>query len=463
MKYNVQPVVDLDLLELAEIEMGIAHFPMEIDDEVFILNEELLDENRGLTYEGTDDANAVEVYSDVHSEDNNGRGMEEQSDDIADMVMDEKTSDAFGKFIKSNLELFKDKIILDVGCCCGVLSQHCILAGAAMVIATGNQNAARYVLALALDHGIEDVFYPVKGDISEIELPMQVQHVDVIVSEWTGASEFVGSRLQDVIYARDKWLVKGGLIFPNVGQLFITGLYDNPITYTEGYQAAKVEDSEDHSTPSSDSDSGEANVGQSPQIREYYVGPVDVVTQKYLLKTVDLQTLPAAEAYISSEFKLRMLDEGPFVALSLHSDICVSLPNRKLKRLFSTGPTHPETYLLQTVLVLDNAHFVTRETQLKGVLSLRRNSDDGIEYSLHLRGDQLVTDLLAELSLGDDFYLEILESLPSLFGEERMIDSLSDETDFYVGIESLALLFSEQNSEVNVDQDTDSVAEAKHQ
>ncbi|XP_034661036.1 probable protein arginine N-methyltransferase 1.2 isoform X2 [Drosophila subobscura] len=448
MKYNVQPVVDLDLLELAEIEMGIAHFPMEIDDEVFILNEELLDE---------------EVYSDVHSEDNNGRGMEEQSDDIADMVMDEKTSDAFGKFIKSNLELFKDKIILDVGCCCGVLSQHCILAGAAMVIATGNQNAARYVLALALDHGIEDVFYPVKGDISEIELPMQVQHVDVIVSEWTGASEFVGSRLQDVIYARDKWLVKGGLIFPNVGQLFITGLYDNPITYTEGYQAAKVEDSEDHSTPSSDSDSGEANVGQSPQIREYYVGPVDVVTQKYLLKTVDLQTLPAAEAYISSEFKLRMLDEGPFVALSLHSDICVSLPNRKLKRLFSTGPTHPETYLLQTVLVLDNAHFVTRETQLKGVLSLRRNSDDGIEYSLHLRGDQLVTDLLAELSLGDDFYLEILESLPSLFGEERMIDSLSDETDFYVGIESLALLFSEQNSEVNVDQDTDSVAEAKHQ
>ena len=44
--------------------------------------------------------------------------------------------------------------------------------------------------------------------MEETELP--VAKVDVIVSEWMGYCLFYESMLDTVIFARDKWLVRGG-------------------------------------------------------------------------------------------------------------------------------------------------------------------------------------------------------------------------------------------------------------
>ena len=44
--------------------------------------------------------------------------------------------------------------------------------------------------------------------MEEVQLP--VSEVDVIVSEWMGYCLFYESMLDTVIFARDKWLVRGG-------------------------------------------------------------------------------------------------------------------------------------------------------------------------------------------------------------------------------------------------------------
>ena len=48
----------------------------------------------------------------------------------------------------------------------------------------------------------------IQGKVEEVELP--VDEVDIIVSEWMGYCLFYESMLDTVIFARDKWLVRGG-------------------------------------------------------------------------------------------------------------------------------------------------------------------------------------------------------------------------------------------------------------
>ena len=47
----------------------------------------------------------------------------------------------------------------------------------------------------------------VKGKVEEVELPDDIEKVDIIISEWMGYCLFYESMLNTVIYARDKWLV----------------------------------------------------------------------------------------------------------------------------------------------------------------------------------------------------------------------------------------------------------------
>ena len=41
--------------------------------------------------------------------------------------------------------------------------------------------------------------------------------VDIIISEWMGYCLLYESMLETVLYARDKWLAKDGMLFPDKG------------------------------------------------------------------------------------------------------------------------------------------------------------------------------------------------------------------------------------------------------
>jgi protein arginine N-methyltransferase 1 len=58
-----------------------------------------------------------------------------------------------------------------------------------------------------------------KGKIEEVTLP--VEKVDIIISEWMGYCLLYESMLETVLFARDKWLAEGGLLFPDKGMLLI--------------------------------------------------------------------------------------------------------------------------------------------------------------------------------------------------------------------------------------------------
>jgi protein arginine N-methyltransferase 1 len=69
--------------------------------------------------------------------------------------------------------------------------------------------------------------------VEELELP--VPKVDIIISEWMGYFLLYESMLDTVIFARDKWLSKDGLLFPDQAVLYITAIEDGD------YKAEKMD------------------------------------------------------------------------------------------------------------------------------------------------------------------------------------------------------------------------------
>ena len=130
-----------------------------------------------------------------------------------EMIKDHVRTESYRKAIENNAEQFKGKVVLDIGCGTGVLSLFAARAGAKMVIGVDNADIAYYAKEIVKRNGYENVVKIYKGKMEEIELP--VEKVDIIISEWMGYFLLYESMLDVVLWARDKYLVPGGLILPD--------------------------------------------------------------------------------------------------------------------------------------------------------------------------------------------------------------------------------------------------------
>ncbi|ETO74313.1 hypothetical protein F444_09927 [Phytophthora nicotianae P1976] len=142
-----------------------------------------------------------------------------------EMITDRVRTDGYRNAIINNPQVFKDKVVLDVGCGTGILSMFAAQAGAAKVIGIDRSEMGDVAREIVAANGFSDVITILRGKVEEIELP--VDKVDIIVSEWMGYCLLYESMLDTVLFARDKWLVQGGHLFPDKCSLFIQGMEDS--------------------------------------------------------------------------------------------------------------------------------------------------------------------------------------------------------------------------------------------
>ncbi|XP_039492382.1 probable protein arginine N-methyltransferase 1.2 isoform X2 [Drosophila santomea] len=285
------------------------------------------------------------------------------------MLNDVISTRAYEWVFKRYERLFKDKIVMDVGCRSGLLSLMSVEAGAVKVMALGNVESAEFVKNAFSNNEKEDIFEFVEGDIHEIVLPCGLKKVDIIVSDH---SIFVESLFKEVIYAREKWLVKGGLIIPNVAHLFVCGIAEHP-----------RETIEVNILPQTDYPGRSYMVREPVSLIEDYVAKEQMVTEKFLLKTIDLRTAQIDDESFRVPFKLRGLTDSPLGAVVLYSDIGICRPRGKFRLLFSTGPKRPRTYLRQTILFMDDPVVVAKRELVIGDLGMYYKPDEHreVEYS----------------------------------------------------------------------------------
>ncbi|KAK9237672.1 S-adenosyl-L-methionine-dependent methyltransferase [Lipomyces kononenkoae] len=140
------------------------------------------------------------------------------------MLKDTIRTDSYRDFIYDNKDVFKDKVVLDVGCGTGILSMFAAKAGAKKVYAVDNSDIIEKAIVNVHENGLEKIIQCYRGKIEEIRLP--VDKVDIIVSEWMGYALLYEAMLDSVLVARDKYLAPDGLMVPSEVRLLVAGLRD---------------------------------------------------------------------------------------------------------------------------------------------------------------------------------------------------------------------------------------------
>ena len=141
-----------------------------------------------------------------------------------EMLKDAVRTRAYQRAILGNRHLFEGKVVLDVGCGTAILCMFAAQAGAKHVYGVDMASIIVQAREIVAENGFSDRITLLQGKMEDVQLP--VQHVDVIVSEWMGYFLIYESMLDTVLYARDRYLVEGGLIFPDTASLHICAIED---------------------------------------------------------------------------------------------------------------------------------------------------------------------------------------------------------------------------------------------
>eukprot|EP01068_Selenidium_serpulae_P011018 Selendium_serpulae@DN5585_c0_g2_i2.p1 len=141
-----------------------------------------------------------------------------------EMLKDHVRTGSYQKAVMQNQHLFKGKTVLDVGSGTGILCLFAAKAGAEHVYGIECSEIVETARKVAACNGLSNKITYIHGKVEEVTLP--VEKVDIIISEWMGYFLLYESMLDTVLYARDKWLRPGGLMFPDRASLYIAAIED---------------------------------------------------------------------------------------------------------------------------------------------------------------------------------------------------------------------------------------------
>ena len=99
-----------------------------------------------------------------------------------------------------------------------------VKAGAKHVIGVDMSSIIEKAREIVAVNGFADKITLLQGKMEEVELPFP--KVDIIISEWMGYFLLYESMLDTVLYARDRYLVDGGAIFPDRATIYVAGIED---------------------------------------------------------------------------------------------------------------------------------------------------------------------------------------------------------------------------------------------
>jgi len=183
----------------------------------------------------------------------------------------------------------------------------------------------------------------------------------IIISEWMGYFLLYESMLDTVIFARDKWLVKDGLIFPDKAKLYLCAMESG--SYVE------------HKLNFWDKVYGfDMSCVKELAIMEPDTHMCDhskLISDSCCILNIDAYTVTKEDLDFNSKFQLRFIRNDHCHALVSYFTIEFSKSIKPIR--FSTGPRDRYTHWKQTCFYFDNPMVVCKSEVLHGTISVQRN------------------------------------------------------------------------------------------
>ena len=268
------------------------------------------------------------------------------------MLKDEVRTRAYMDAIMQNPHLFKDKVVMDVGCGTGILSMFAAKAGAKKVYGIECSGIITQAKQIVKDNKLDHVVELIHGKLEEITLP--VDKVDIIISEWMGYALLYESMLDSVLYARDKWLAPDGILYPDKANIYLTMIEDYD------YKQQKIEFW--NNVYGFDMSCIKKLAMKEPLVDE--ANADQVVCHDSLIKTIDINTVTKEELNFASDFTMKGKHNDWGHAFLIHFDIEFSKCHKPV--YFSTGPNAAYTHWKQTIFYLSEPLMVKKDEEIKG-------------------------------------------------------------------------------------------------
>ncbi|MCJ1455345.1 hypothetical protein MMC28_005700 [Mycoblastus sanguinarius] len=304
-----------------------------------------------------------------------------------EMLKDEVRTKSYQHAIYQNKHLFKDKVVLDVGCGTGILSMFAVKAGAKHVIGVDMSTIIEKAREIVEANGMTSKISLLQGKMEEVHLPFP--KVDIILSEWMGYFLLYESMLDTVLYARDKYLVSGGLIFPDKATIFMAGIEDGD------YKDEKIGCMFSIIGLWDNVYGFDFTPLKHTALTEPLVDTVEVkacVTDPSRVFTIDLYTVTAADLAFRAPYQLTIRRPDFIHALIAWFDIEFTACHKPI--LFSTGPHSKYTHWKQTVFYLREVLTVEEGETVTGYLmskpneKKKRDLDITISYELQTEDEK---------------------------------------------------------------------------
>ncbi|GBM79418.1 Histone-arginine methyltransferase CARMER [Araneus ventricosus] len=293
------------------------------------------------------------------------------------MMQDYIRTSTYQKAILSNIDDFKDKVVLDVGAGSGILSFFAHQAGARKIYAVEASSMAKHAETLVYHNKLSSKIIIIPGKIEEITLP---EMVDVIISEPMGYMLFNERMLETYLHAK-KWLVPNGKMFPSRGDLHIAPFSDAALYMEQLNKANFWYQQSFHGVDLASL--------RDAAVKEYFRQPIvdtfdiNICMAKSLRHTVDFQTAQETDLHkIEIPLSFSLLQTGEIHGLAFWFDVAFFGSSQTV--WLSTAPTQSLTHWYQVRCLLESPLFAQRGQMVSGKVVLNSNKRQSYDVDIEL-------------------------------------------------------------------------------
>ena len=237
-------------------------------------------------------------------------------------------------------------------------------------------SVANHAAEVVRKNGYKEQISIVRGKVEDIEL--EVEKVDIIVSEWMGYCLLYESMLPSVLFARDKWLTKGGLLLPSSCSLYVAGMTDlawhnQKFGFWDNVEGFNMQ-------------AMKALAITEPSVD--WVNPGSMLTEPYLLKNFNLHSCTKDDLAFTVPFNLKATRGGNLTALVTFFDVEFEDGHKSIT--LSTSPWAAQTHWKQTIFHLKIAARIA-EGQLVGGsfgLSPNKRNERDLDLAVEVRREE---------------------------------------------------------------------------